>query len=514
MKPSVRSSGSPKLQFGTKNPKLAVKVFLFLLGFCALLLAMLWLSQTVFLERFYRRVRLMEVRRSANEIIQNIDNEELPELVRNFNQVFEVVIDIVDMNGRSFFQQSPIQNRFYIEDNANQIQMALNNKGEFYEFISMPISSVHAFGTITGRPDPSQIILSDRLEINQRSPQFSRRIREIQTLIFVKIGVNNSGEEFAVIIRGIVSPLDSTVIILHYQLRFISIFIIILALILAGLIARHVAKPIEKISKSALSLGEGNYDTEFSGKGYREIAVLSDTLNTAAKGLGKVERLRRELLANVSHDLRTPLALIFSYAEMMHDFPEEITREQTETIMEEVKRLTSLVNDVLDISRMENEMEELKLSKFNITQSIKEICEGTEKLLAKDNFAIKFSASLEDDVYVTGDRVKLTRAFYNLLINAINYSGDSREILVEQVITEEHVRISVIDHGEGIGEDEIPHIWDRYYKSDKTHKRAITGTGLGLSIVKKIIDIHGGIYGVSSEPGKGSTFWFEITKTQ
>ena len=496
----------------TKNPKLAVKVFLFLLGFCGILLIMLWLAQTVFLDRFYRHVRLMEVRRSANEIIQNIDNEGLPELVMNIFQVYEVVIDIVDLSGRNFFSQSPIQNRMYIEDNANHIQMALNNRGEFNEFISMPISSGAVFGSSSGRPEPRHIIMSDRLDINQRRQQFSRSIREIQTLVYVKIGANNLGEEFAVIIRGIVSPLDSTVIILHFQLRFISIFMIILALILAGLIANHVAKPIAKISKSALRLGEGNYDIELSGKGYREIAVLSDTLNTAAKGLGKVEGLRRELMANISHDLRTPLALIYSYAEMMNDFPEEITRDQTETIMDEVKRLTSLVNDVLDISKMENEMEELNLSKFNFTQSINEICESTEKLLSRDNFAIKFIATVE--VYVTGDKVKLTRAFYNLLINAINYSGDSREILVEQVSAEDHVRISVIDHGEGIEENEIPYIWDRYYKSDKTHKRAITGTGLGLSIVKKIIDIHGGTYGVSSESGKGSTFWFEITKNQ
>jgi signal transduction histidine kinase len=129
-------------------------------------------------------------------------------------------------------------------------------------------------------------------------------------------------------------------------------------------------------------------------------------------------------------------------------------------------------------------------------------------LLKREGFKIAFSHS--GDVYVDADKAKIDRVFYNLLINAINYSGDSRNILVEQTVADNHVRISVIDYGEGIAEADLPFIWDRYYKSTKTHKRAVTGSGLGLSIVKKIIDIHGTQYGVVSEPGKGSTFWFEL----
>jgi signal transduction histidine kinase len=295
---------------------------------------------------------------------------------------------------------------------------------------------------------------------------------------------------------------------LRYQLYYISGIILFLSVTMAIIIAKRVSKPIEEISQSAMMLANGNYDTRFTGKGFHEIVALSDTLNTAAVELSRVESLRRELLANVSHDLRTPLALIYSYAEMMHDFPGEITKEQTQTIKDETQRLTTLVNDVLDISKLENEMEKLASSRFNLTQSILETAKITEKLLKKDKFVITFSHN--GDVYVDADKAKIDRAFYNLLINAINYSGESRNILVAQTIANNRVRISVKDWGEGIAEADLPFIWDRYYKSGKAHKRAITGSGLGLSIVKKIIDIHDGKYGVTSETGKGSTFWFEI----
>jgi signal transduction histidine kinase len=117
-------------------------------------------------------------------------------------------------------------------------------------------------------------------------------------------------------------------------------------------------------------LAKGNYEAEFKGKGYLEIKELSDTLNTAATELSKVERLRRELIANISQDLRTPLAFIYSYAEMMHDFPEEVTPEQSQIIMEETKRLTSLVNDMLDISLLEAGVSKLNKTNYNLTNNI------------------------------------------------------------------------------------------------------------------------------------------------
>jgi len=283
---------------------------------------------------------------------------------------------------------------------------------------------------------------------------------------------------------------------------------IILAAALAIIIAKRISKPIEVINKSALDLAKGNYDTRFNVKGFREIVGLSETLNTAAAELGRTEALRRELLANVSHDLRTPISLIYGYAEMMHDFPEEITKEQTEVIMEETKRLTGLLNDVLDISKLEAGVEHLNKTRYNLTKNLGETIERLRELLTNQNYEIEYKH--DEDIFIEADELKINRAFYNLLVNAVNFAGDDKKILVELSATDTGVKVSVTDHGDGISEEESEFIWDRYYKSGKAHKRAVTGTGLGLSIVKKIVELHGGTCAVLSEVGKGSTFWFEV----
>jgi len=499
------------------NLRLKWKIFAFLLGFCVLLLVVLWLFQIVFLDAFYRKIKVMEIKRNAVEIINNIDSENISEIITGISDNNNITVSITDLNGRNLLQRiTPPDNRRRIEENVALITRARNNGGEIYEYITPSAEDRPRINTEAARtPNWLQNFSSeDRPRNNAESDRTDNgrmmiRVRlPIQSLIYVKTANNKSGEPFAVIIRAVISPVNATVTTLRYQLYCISFIIIFLSVILAFIIAKRVSKPIEEISQSAMTLANGNYDTRFTGKGFYEIVALSDTMNTAAVELSRVESLRRELLANVSHDLRTPLALIYSYAEMMRDFPAEITPEQTQTIMDETKRLTALVNDILDVSKLENEMEKLNASRYNLTQSISETAKITEKLLKKEGFEIKFSHN--GDVYVDADKAKIDRAFYNLLINAINYSGGSRKVLVEQTITGNYVRISVIDYGEGISDADLPFIWDRYYKSGKAHKRAVTGSGLGLSIVKKIIDIHGGKYGVVSEIGKGSTFWFEL----
>jgi signal transduction histidine kinase len=481
--------------------RLKWKIFAFLLGFCALLLVVLWLFQIVFLDSFYKKIKVTEIRRNAAVIINNIESENINEIITDISDNNNITVNITDLNGRNLLRNFLSDNRRRFEENAALITKAQDNGGEIHEYITPVAMAEDRFrnNMMNDRPEGGRVMM-----IVRRQPA--------QSLIYVKMANNRHGEQYAVIIRAVISPVNATVTTLRYQLYYISGIILFLSVILAIIIAKRVSKPIEEISQSAMTLANGNYDTRFSGKGFYEIVALSDTLNTAAVELSRVESLRRELLANVSHDLRTPLALIYSYAEMMRDFPGEITQEQTQTIMDETRRLTTLVNDILDISKLENEMEKLNASRYNLTQSILETAEITEKLLKKEGFEITFSHN--GDVYVNADKAKIDRAFYNLLINAINYSGESRNILVAQTIANNYVRISVIDYGEGIAETDLPFIWDRYYKSGKAHKRAVTGSGLGLSIVKKIIDIHGGKYGVTSETGKGSTFWFELDLTE
>ena len=283
---------------------------------------------------------------------------------------------------------------------------------------------------------------------------------------------------------------------------------ILASVVIALVLSDVIAKPLVRLNEGAKKLSKGNYNADFNGSGYLEVKELSDTLNSAAIELSKVDELRRELIANISHDLRTPLALIYSYAEMMLDFPDEITATQVQTIMSETKRLSSLVNDILDVSKLEIGAMKLQMYEYNLTESIDETVERLSELLRNDGYSIVFEHS--EDVHVIADEAKITQALYNMLVNAVNYSTDDRHIVVRQNRVQNGVKIEVVDHGDGIAPENIPYIWDRYYKVDKKHKRAIIGTGLGLSIVKKIFELHGAKYGVESEVGKGSVFWFQL----
>ena len=436
-------------RFDPNKLHLKWKVFAFLLGFCALLLVVLWLFQTVFLNDMYQFIRKQELAQVIATVEKEIENPDLQAVLLRIQDENDVMV-------------TPTMDFV-----PPQRPMAEQPQG--------------------GRGNPPIAAITETREFTLKS-----------------------GRVISLTFYAMVAPVNSTISTLRMQLYIITGVMLVFSVFLAIVIAKRVSRPIEDINRSALTLAKGDYSTRFEGKGFYEIVSLSETLNTAAVELGRVEGLRRELLANVSHDLRTPLALISSYAEMMHDFSDEITPEQTQVIMDETRRLTTIVNDVLDISKLENEMERLDRSYFNLTRSILRTTERMKELLKNEGFEIVFSYN--NEIIVNADEKKIDRAFYNLLINAVNYSGENRSISVAQAISGNHVRISVTDSGEGVAEEEMPFIWDRYYKSGKPYRRAISGSGLGLSIVKKIIEKHGGSYGVASEVGRGSTFWFEIER--
>ena len=189
----------------------------------------------------------------------------------------------------------------------------------------------------------------------------------------------------------------------------------------------------------------------------------------------------------------------------MRDLPGENTPENVQIIIDEAGRLNDLVNDLLDLSRLQAGVLELKRERFDLTESIREILTRYDKLAD-----FKFPFEPGESVYVVADKLKISQVVYNLINNAVNYAGEDKTVALSQEVMGDHVRISVTDTGEGIPQDRLRDIWDRYYKVDREHRRAQVGTGLGLSIVKNVLDLHGGSYGVISELGKGSTFWFQL----
>lgn len=329
-------------------------------------------------------------------------------------------------------------------------------------------------------------------------------------MIYGKIVTNGQGQTMFIMLSTMISPVNATVQTLRTQLLIITAIMVILATGIAIIISRIISKPIVKINQSAKVLATGNYDIHFDENGYREIGELGRTLNYAAHELSTVEGLRRDLIANISHDLRTPLTLITGYSEVMRDIPNEYTRENVQIIIDEAKRLTNIVNDGLDLSKLQSGTQELECERFSLTQTTRDIINRFVKLTEQGGYSIDFK--YDKDAYVSADELRISQVIYNLLSNAINYTGPDKKVSLIQKVKDGKVRIEVIDTGEGIAKDKLPYIWDRYYKVDKsnTHKRTTVGTGLGLSIVRAILVMHNAQYGAESSEGQGSIFWFEL----
>ena len=182
---------------------------------------------------------------------------------------------------------------------------------------------------------------------------------------------------------------------------------VLLGLLLAYLLSRKIGRPIESLNSAAKTLAKGDYEVHFEGGGYREVCELSDTLNYAAQELSKTERLQRDLVANISHDLRTPLTLITGYAEVMRDLPGENTPENVQIIIDEATRLTTLVNDVLDLSKLQAGVVPMEREVFNLTESVRSILTRYTKLT---DYHIVFYAV--QDVFVDADELKISQVVY------------------------------------------------------------------------------------------------------
>lgn len=347
-----------------------------------------------------------------------------------------------------------------------------------------------------------------KLDFNIQNKLNMYKEKQDHTMTYLSVVYHDENTMFVIATSTMLTPVDATIETIKMQFIIIAIILVFIAIILALYLAQKIAKPIIMINKSARLLAEGNYDITFYAQGYKEIDELNTTLNYAANELSKVENLRKELIANMSHDLRTPLTMISGYGEVMRDIPGENTAENVQIIIEEANRLTNLVNDMLDLSKLQAGVQQLDVSVFNLTKQIQMIIRRYDKLLTTKDFIIDFT--YDEEIYIQADIIKIEQVIYNLINNAINYSGEEKKVVVKQKIYSNSVRIEVIDYGPGIDKELLPYIWDRYYKVDKTHVRSKVGSGLGLSIVKSVLQLHKARYGVESELGKGTCFWFEL----
>lgn len=467
------------------------KIFAYLIGFTIILLGLIWYFQIVHLSSFYEYFKKKEISDVTEELLNQVGKSDFNEYIGEYAKEFDISVNLVDADGRSILSAGLTeQSHVYVADYEtlkNMIAKADEDDGMvMYE--------------VEGR------FKNDRPPHIPDKP-FEDNKKDVKSVVCIS-QIFVDGNEQYLLVSAMITPVDATVHTLRIQFIYISIIFLLMAIVIALIISQVVSRPIVKINQSAKELASGKFDIEFEGDGYLEVQELSRTLNYTATELGKSEELQKDLLANVSHDLRTPLTMITAYSEVMRDIPGENTPENIQVIIEEATRLTTLVNDLLDLSKLQSGVTEICKEEFDITQNIIAILNRFSKLTEQDGYSIRFE--YRDDAMVYADEYKIYQVIYNLIINAINYSGEDKTVIVRQIVHGNVVRIEVEDHGNGIAKEELDNIWDRYYKVDKNHKRAIQGTGLGLSIVQNILKLHEAKYGVLSTLGKGSIFWFEL----
>lgn len=481
------------------------KLFSAFLVFSGIMLLLLWVFQVQFLDQFYRMIKSHAVKNAAVSIQQVInDDEDYKEQIEAIARKNDLCVSVLNEDLTEIYTSNRRDPRCMIDrlkqSEINSIyQEAVANGGNTERFIETDEARNRQMSEIP--PEMTDFTPGNEL---------IKKEKGLQNMTYASVIKNEADKALVVLVNAQISPVNATVETIRTQLVIITAVLILLGMLLAYIMSKKIAKPMIAVNQNAKQLAKGNYAVSFNGSEYREISELNDTLRYAAEELGKVQQLQRELIANMSHDLRTPLTMISGYGEMMRDIPGENTPENVQIIIDEANRLTYLVNDILDLSKLQAGVQALALQSCPITEIMKQVAERYAKMQQEESCQINLQ--YDESCYVQADEIKITQVIYNLVNNAITYCGEDRLIIMKQIKKLDAVRIEIIDHGEGIPKEQLPYVWERYYKN-KHHKRSKTGSGIGLSIVKSILELHHAAYGVESEVGKGSCFWFELPIT-
>lgn len=285
---------------------------------------------------------------------------------------------------------------------------------------------------------------------------------------------------------------------------------LLLAVVAGIFLARHLSKPILETVNAAQDIADGKYETRIrEGTGTKEVDQLVDSINYLAQCLAKQEALRRQLTADVAHELRTPLTTVQTHLEAILEGVWEPTRERLESCYDEMNRLSSLVSDLERLASVESG--NLKLNKTQI--SLRELADKILRDFEKEWKDKRLDVGAEGDCsLVHADRDRISQVLINLISNAVKYTPDGGKIRVFLSDRPDSVVLHIQDTGIGIPEEELPYIFERFYRADKSRNRNTGGSGIGLAIVKSIVSAHGGTIDVESRLGEGSNFIVTLPK--
>ena len=449
------------------------KILISFLAIISIIFFLIWLLEIILFQPIYKKIQTNQVNNVNNEIVKNYPNYEFDDYIKlSIKNNCNILI-------------------FKVSGNSANILVNTTRNVDTIELNVIINELINNLGTKTTTTYQSTSKGYDTINVGE---------------------VGSFNEENIYFYTGaVLTPINGFIQVSTAILLIITLASLAIAIVVSIILSKKISKPIQNISNEAKKLSTGDLDITFNEKGYNEIEDLSNTLNYSIGEIKKSQKLQKEVIQNVSHELRTPLTLIESYAELINDFSGDNPKKRkqhTDIILEESKKLESLINDMLDLSKMQANTIEYNMEEFNLSKSIEKF-ETFYKNKYKD-FDFKFSYPKNCNIYADPKRIE--QVMTNLINNAINYSQkDNKKIIVSlKKIEENKHKFSVQDFGIGISKEDQKQIFARHFRSISA-KRAVAGSGIGLTIVKEILNHHKFEYGVESEVDKGSTFYFVFT---
>jgi signal transduction histidine kinase len=498
--------------------------------FAVILVLMLWILQVFFLNYYYEDMKLRETQRIVSDIQTRFKADvPLSEIRSYITQIYResgIYIQIELEQGAPI----AIPNVFYgsteTDASGNAIEELPSSQPprSFYPTVyrneidnlktQLTESGENNFSKHTIEPETNQQTLEYAVFIDRPLPAAEPGAITAPGLLpdsILSATMNQPGSGRLVLcLFSPLYPQQSTSQILNTQLTYVTIIAVLISILLAFYLARMITKPLSEITARAEELAAGNFGIDFPAARYSEIIRLADTLSHTSRELALTRTMQRDIIANVSHDLKTPLTMIRSYAEMIRDLSgDDPAKRDThlQIIIQETERLNAMIAELLSISRLQSGEMSIKRTDFSLKELIDTTIAAYSSYVEKDGYKLIFVSRGEG--IVRADETLIKQVLDNLVSNAVKYGGKDKSVEIRMTEANGLVRVEVTDHGIGISKRDIRHVWERYYKSSAHHSRT-DSTGLGLSIVKEILVLHNAKYGAESVYRQGSTFWFEL----
>ncbi|MCM1027906.1 MAG: HAMP domain-containing histidine kinase [Roseburia sp.] len=457
------------------------------------------LSNHIFLEDYYVRSKMKIIRDAYYTISQaansdSYNTEEFREKLDSVCSVYNITVYVMDANSQTWYSS--------------------RNGGK--ELETLLVGYVFGF-------------YKNSVSVMERGEDYILQKALGETEYLEMYGSLSSGISF--IMRTPLESIRESAVIANRFFAYVGILGALAGGVVIWLVASRITKPIMKLNGISEQMVHLNFDAKYGGGQKNEIGMLGENINKLSESLERaiselktannelqrdiekkeeLDAVRREFLANVSHELKTPIALIQGYAEGLAEGVNEDPESRgfyCEVIMDEAAKMNKMVQQLLTLNQLESGKNAVTMERFDLTALIRNYLQSASILAQQSGIRVRFEA--QEPVYVWGDEFKIEEVLMNYFTNAVNYCRGEKLIEVTLELSGNLVRTGVFNTGERIPEEALPQLWDKFYKVDKARTREYGGSGVGLSIVKAILESLNRNYGVENRED-GVLFWFEL----